>query len=170
MVESVAQIPCNDESFGVMLLLAELYCELQYCTMFDCINLTHVDTIKGGGMVKAPLMLAMGVLPSVSSATVACMILYTSFTATTSYIVFGRLIYDYAIACFLLGFVSTYIGQYCLTYMFKSSRNSYIAFSIGIVIVVSVLLMTIQSVMSIMHGGSGGAGEESGDICSSGAH
>ncbi|CAM9510084.1 unnamed protein product [Ectocarpus sp. 6 AP-2014] len=45
----------------------------------------------GGGIVKGPLMLEMGVHPMVASATSAVMILYTSFTATTSFMVFGLL-------------------------------------------------------------------------------
>merc|ERR1712174_39158 len=65
----------------------------------------------GGGIVKGPLMLAMGVHPAVASATSACMILFTSLTATTSFIVFGLMIFDYSIACFIVGFVATYVGQ-----------------------------------------------------------
>ena len=49
----------------------------------------------GGGIVKGPLMLAMGIHPKVSSASSACMIMYTSFTATTSFFVFGLLKMDY---------------------------------------------------------------------------
>eukprot|EP00957_Ditylum_brightwellii_P103470 7884427-Ditylum_brightwellii.AAC.1 len=56
----------------------------------------------GGGIVKGPLMLAMGVHPAVSSATSACMILFTSFTATTSFVVFGLLLPDYAFVASLV--------------------------------------------------------------------
>merc|ERR1712176_1472456 len=88
----------------------------------------------GGGIVKGPLMLAMGVHPGVSSATSACMILFTSFTATTSFVVFGLLLKDYAIVCFVIGFVATFGGQVLLGYLMgsvgqgKVQRNSYIAF------------------------------------------
>jgi len=104
----------------------------------------------GGGIVFGPLMLALGIPPEVSSATSACMILFTSFTATTSFLVFGLLIYDYAIFCFVLGFLSTWIGQKVLSYLMKKSqRKSYIAFLIGGVVLVSAFLMTIQSVISM---------------------
>ena len=36
---------------------------------------------------------------------------YTSFTALTSFYVFGLLLEDYAAALFLLGFVVTFVGQ-----------------------------------------------------------
>mmetsp|Transcript_31940 Transcript_31940/g.57774 ORF Transcript_31940/g.57774 Transcript_31940/m.57774 type:complete len:312 (-) Transcript_31940:116-1051(-) len=114
----------------------------------------------GGGIVKGPLMLAMGVHPAVSSASSACMILFTSFTATTSFVVFGLLIWDYAIVCLCIGFCATIVGQVGLSYLMKRyQRNSYIAFSIGFVVLLSALLMTIQSLISMAehtHHHSGG--------------
>merc|ERR1712129_56226 len=45
----------------------------------------------GGGIVKGPLMLEMGVVPAVASASAAAMILFTAATASTSFVVFGLL-------------------------------------------------------------------------------
>lgn len=110
----------------------------------------------GGGIVKGPLMLAMGVHPKVSSASSACMILFTSFTATTSFVVFGLLDMEYAAICLILGFVATLVGQIGLFYLMqKYQRNSYIAFSIGGIVLLSAFLMTIQSLLSMAE--SGGA-------------
>merc|ERR1719183_2948525 len=44
----------------------------------------------------------MGIHPAVSSASSACMILFTSFTATTSFVVFGLLDPDYSVIVFVL--------------------------------------------------------------------
>lgn len=119
----------------------------------------------GGGIVKGPLMLAMGVHPKVSSASSACMILFTSFTATSSFIVFGLLIHDYAVVCLIIGFTATYCGQIALYYlMSKYERNSYIAFSIGGVVLLSALLMTVQSLVSMAEGGA----QHPGGICGEG--
>eukprot|EP01082_Thalassiosira_pseudonana_P009284 g8277.t1 g8277 contig29:144639-146012(-) len=108
----------------------------------------------GGGIVKGPLMLAMGVHPKVSSASSACMILFTSFTATTSFVVFGLLDMDYATVCMTLGFVATLVGQIGLFYLMeKFQRNSYIAFSIGGIVLLSAFLMTIQSLLSMADSG-----------------
>ena len=74
----------------------------------------------GGGIVKGPLMLALGVHASVASATSACMILYTSTTATVSYMVFGLLNYGYAAACLVVGFVSTLAGQTIMSALLAS--------------------------------------------------
>ena len=119
----------------------------------------------GGGIVKGPLMLAMGVHPAVSSASSACMILFTSFTATTSYVVFGLLVPDYAAVCLLIGFLATFGGQICLTYLMKKfQRNSLIAFSIGAVVLLSAFLMSIQSLLSM----AAGETHQSGGVCGKG--
>jgi uncharacterized membrane protein YfcA len=110
----------------------------------------------GGGIVKGPLMLAMGVHPQVSSATSACMILFTSFTATTSFVAFGLLDMEYAGVCLGLGFAATLVGQVGLSYLMKKfQRNSYIAFSIGGIVALSAFLMTLQSVLSMVESGGG---------------
>ena len=105
-------------------------------------------------------MLAMNVHPQVASASSACMILFTSFTATTSFVVFGLLDMEYAGVCFCIGFAATYVGQIGLAVLMKrAKRNSYIAFSIGGVVLLSALLMTVQSLLSMAEGehhGSGG--------------
>ncbi|KAL7544691.1 hypothetical protein ACHAWF_010832 [Thalassiosira exigua] len=108
----------------------------------------------GGGIVKGPLMLAMGVHPRVSSASSATMILFTSFTATTSFAVFGLLDEEYAGMCLALGFAATFAGQVGLFYLMrKFRRNSYIAFSIGGIVALSAMLMTIQSLLSMADAG-----------------
>lgn len=119
----------------------------------------------GGGIVKGPLMLAMNVHPAVSSASSACMILFTSFTATTSFVVFGLLVEDYAAICLVIGFTATLAGQVGLTYLAKKAqRNSYIAFSIGGVVLLSAILMTAQSLLSWAEGEQ----HHSGGICGKG--
>jgi len=104
----------------------------------------------GGGMVTAPLMLALGVHPQVSSATSACMILFTSSTSALCFLIFGYLKSDYAIFCLVLGFVSTLIGQTAMSALLgKTGRSSYIAFCIGGVIAISAVAMGVQSALAI---------------------
>lgn len=95
----------------------------------------------------------MGVHPEVNSATSACMILFTAITATTSFLVFGLLIPDYAIVLFFIGFLATYVGHQSMTYWMKRlKRNSLIAFSLGLVVLISAILMTLESVLAILYG------------------
>ena len=104
----------------------------------------------GGGMVTAPLMLALGVHPQVSSATSACMILFTSSTSALCFLIFGYLKSDYAVFCLVIGFVSTIIGQTVMSALLgKTGRSSYIAFCIGGVIAISAVAMGVQSALAI---------------------
>lgn len=119
----------------------------------------------GGGIIKGPLMLAMGVHPAVASATSACMILFTSFTATTTFSVYGLMVEDYAIVGAILGFCATLLGQTVMSRLLrKSKRNSYIAFSIGFVVLLSAGLMALESVLHLV---SDEEDDEFGGICDS---
>jgi len=114
----------------------------------------------GGGIVKGPLMIEMGVHPLVASATAACMILYTSFTAATSFLVFGLITYDYGVLLSIMGVIATGIGQLIINYLIeKSKRHSYVTLSIGGVVALSTLLMGLQSIIAMMknEGSSGGS-------------
>mmetsp|Transcript_32347 Transcript_32347/g.77313 ORF Transcript_32347/g.77313 Transcript_32347/m.77313 type:complete len:614 (+) Transcript_32347:232-2073(+) len=120
----------------------------------------------GGGIIKGPLMIALGVHPAVASATSACMILFTSFTATTTFSVYGLMVRDYAIACSILGFVSTLVGQKVMNSILrKTNRSSYIAYSIGFVVLLSAILMALQSVLHLLS--AEGGMSQFGGICDS---
>eukprot|EP00904_Undaria_pinnatifida_P001642 jgi/Undpi1/11479/HiC_scaffold_30.g13776.m1 len=125
----------------------------------------------GGGIVKGPLMLEMGVHPGVAAATSAVMILYTSFTATTSFVVFGLLKADYALPLFFLGLAATAVGQYATDYLVrKFQRPSFIILSIGSVVALSALFMGINGASNLITAAIEGASASSeSSICSAGA-
>merc|ERR1711990_1011654 len=64
----------------------------------------------GGGIVKGPLMLEMGIIPEVSAATAAFMILYTAASATVSYAAFGQVDWTYSALMFPIGIICTALG------------------------------------------------------------
>eukprot|EP00522_Entomoneis_paludosa_P001993 CAMPEP_0172473606 /NCGR_PEP_ID=MMETSP1065-20121228/68941_1 /TAXON_ID=265537 /ORGANISM="Amphiprora paludosa, Strain CCMP125" /LENGTH=546 /DNA_ID=CAMNT_0013231781 /DNA_START=200 /DNA_END=1840 /DNA_ORIENTATION=+ len=104
----------------------------------------------GGGIIKGPLMLGLGVHPAVASATSAAMIFFTSSTSTASYSVFGLLLYDYAAFCFLVGLISTFVGQLAMNRLMKKyNRNSYIAYSIGFVVGLSAICMSVEAFIAL---------------------
>jgi uncharacterized membrane protein YfcA len=118
----------------------------------------------GGGVVKGPLMLEMGVHPMVASATVAVMIMMTAIAATTSFIAFGSLTYDYGWFLFFWGLLATAVGQLGVGYLVeKYKRVSLISLSIGAVVALSTLLMGLQSVLSLL---SPPEEQESNKLCS----
>merc|ERR1712187_998014 len=103
----------------------------------------------GGGIVKGPLMLEMGILPSVASASAAAMILFTSAAASTSFIVFGLLHVHYGAMFFTLGFVCIALGQYSVGQWVKRyNRESPIVLSIGLVICLSSVMIATNTCVS----------------------
>jgi hypothetical protein len=105
----------------------------------------------GGGIVKGPLMLYMGVHPQVASATCAVMIMFTSLAGTTMYIAFGTLLWDYGGFFFILGLAATCVGQYGVSYLVQKYRRvSLVSLSIGAVVALSTVLMAIQSIFSLI--------------------
>lgn len=100
----------------------------------------------GGGIVKGPLMLEMGVLPEVTSATSATMILFTSAAATVSYILFESLNVQYGIMVFILGFLNTLVGQKVLNKIVKYyGRSSIIVLLIATIVGLSSIAMSLES-------------------------
>lgn len=65
----------------------------------------------GGGMLLGPLMLQMGVLPQVSSATTSTMILLTSSSAAAVFLAAGHAPIDYALAFCAVTAVGAYTGK-----------------------------------------------------------
>ena len=119
----------------------------------------------GGGIVKGPLILQMGVHPMVASGTVAVMIMFTSLAATTMFMAFGTLTFDYGIFLFIIGLICTSVGQYGVSYLVdKYKRYSYISFSIGAVVAISTVLMTIQSILTLVENEESGATKDT-NIC-----
>merc|ERR1712151_1185720 len=91
----------------------------------------------GSAIVTAPMMIGIGVNPSVAAATSGCMNFFTSLMATSSYVVLGSLVPDYAIVCPVLGFSATYFGRFVMSLASKRrrgrrlDRHSYIAYSMA---------------------------------------
>ena len=78
---------------------------------------------------------------------------FTSFTANTSLIVYGQLNYLYAGIFGLVGFIATVIGQLMMQALLtKYNRNSYIAYCIAMVVGISAVCMTFESVISLVQG------------------
>jgi len=101
----------------------------------------------GGGIVKGPLMLEMGVNPSVAAATAAQMILFTTSAACVSFQVFGLLEPYYGLSFFALGMLCTTIGQVGVdAYMKAARRHSPPVLSIGAVMILSTFLVFLETI------------------------
>ena len=105
----------------------------------------------GGGIVKGPLMLEMGMLPQVASATSAFMIFFTAASATLQFAMLGDIRPVYACTLFLAGLVGTAVGQRVVSVLLRrSGRQSLIVLILAFIIGGSTIVMSIVGVFNFM--------------------
>jgi uncharacterized membrane protein YfcA len=121
----------------------------------------------GGGVVKAPMMLQLGVPPDVAAATSATMILFTGASAAVVYLAFGLLPLDYGAPLFLLGMVFNTAGQRATNKLVRAfGRRS-------IIVLLMAALMTLSAAAALAHAAAqwqraahgDASGWKWGDIC-----
>jgi uncharacterized membrane protein YfcA len=119
-------------------------------------------------MVTCPILLSMGVHPAVVTATSSSMVFFTAALSTSSFAVFDLILWDYAAVCFAIGFFGSLFGFLIFikarhkTSKGNFERNSFIAYGIGFVILLSALLMTLQYILLMMSYDMRDAKEEGG--------
>ena len=100
----------------------------------------------GGGIVKGPLMLSMGISPEVAAATSVTMILFTSSAASVLYLSFGAVPHDYAKLLFLAGALFTALGQSLVSRLVKKlNRPSVIIITMAAMMVVSAAVVAFEA-------------------------
>jgi len=98
----------------------------------------------GGGLIKGPVLLELGISPEVTAATSSYMILFTSVSSSIQYAVAGKLPWDYGTALFVVGVFASFLGQSALNWLVKHyKRKSYIIFVIAFVIGTSAALLIV---------------------------
>mmetsp|Transcript_34669 Transcript_34669/g.44714 ORF Transcript_34669/g.44714 Transcript_34669/m.44714 type:complete len:587 (+) Transcript_34669:14-1774(+) len=101
----------------------------------------------GGGMIKGPLVLEMGLTPLQAHATGMFMILFTSGSACVAFFLFGQLNFDAGVPLFFMGLGCTAVGQFGFDQLFKKNkRQSMIVLCMATVITLSAGLLTLRSV------------------------
>jgi len=103
----------------------------------------------GGGELMAPLLLALGMLPQVASATSACMVLFTSSSDVAHYLEQGTLAdpgyLGYVGCAAAIGFCAALLGRIlALRLVKKLSHPSLLAFVLGGVLLVGLALLVTQ--------------------------
>ena len=111
------------------------------------------------------MLIGIGVNPSVAAATSGMMNFFTSLAAASSYAVLGSLssLVEYAYLCLILGFTATFIGGKLMARRNASKRklnqnarfggierSSYMTYSMGMVVLVSALSMTVEALLSVV--------------------
>ena len=106
----------------------------------------------GGGMIKGPLLLEMGLVPQAAAATSAFMIFFTSSSTTLQFLLLGALPAEYAVLYGVIGFAAALLGGLAVRYaMRRNGGSAFIVFAIAIVLGVSTVLMMWVGVQDHLH-------------------
>jgi len=118
----------------------------------------------GGGLVKGPVMLHMGVHPSVATATSSFMILFTAFSSAFQFWVLGLIRIDYAIMFSACAFLGAFIGQKVVIRLEACvGRSSFVTFLLVFAIALSIIGVLVAG---ILQRGWATADVASFDVCS----
>lgn len=92
----------------------------------------------GGGLVKSPIMLEMGMLPAVVTATSSFMIIFTSSASSIQYIILGKVPLVGGVLVFVTGFVGAVVGQSVVNYLVaKYKQQAFLILLLAALTVVS---------------------------------
>merc|ERR1712173_66582 len=104
----------------------------------------------GGGMIVSPLLLELGVLPRVASATSAVAVLMTSSSSTFQKVLLDMIRYDYMAFFGAVGIIGTFIGQTVVNVAIKKyGRNSIVIAAVASVIAMAIVLMAVNSILDM---------------------
>mmetsp|Transcript_69057 Transcript_69057/g.202171 ORF Transcript_69057/g.202171 Transcript_69057/m.202171 type:complete len:557 (-) Transcript_69057:68-1738(-) len=102
----------------------------------------------GGGMVLGPVMLQLGILPQVSAATNATMILLSSSPTALAFVTGGLVPWTYAIIFFAVAFVGSYAGKsYIDALVKKYQMTSIIVLILAFIIAFASAMMTVNGLI-----------------------
>lgn len=104
----------------------------------------------GGGAIFNPLLLSMGVPPSVASSTGMYMIMFSTAGSSITYIVFGTLNMEFALWIGLWCTVASLAGLVILNRVMKKfDRQSPVVFLLAFVLGLSALLVPVFAVVQL---------------------
>ncbi|KAF4677781.1 Scaffold-type E3 ligase [Perkinsus chesapeaki] len=119
----------------------------------------------GGGLIKGPLMLQLGMLPQAATATSIWMILFTSSSTSLQFALMGRLLLLPSVAVWVLSFSGAWVGSRLLvTRLHRSGRQSTVAFLMAALILLSMLCMVGVFIYEHSQGTAGGGLRSKSDL------
>eukprot|EP01068_Selenidium_serpulae_P008184 Selendium_serpulae@DN4909_c0_g1_i2.p1 len=111
----------------------------------------------GGGLIKGPLMLAIGLSPMSATTTATYMILFTASTNSLLYALLGRMEMYPSLWFYLVSFTAAVVGTLMIIYLMRHFKHeSYVTFILAATIVISLFSMVSSSAFNYLHGDNKG--------------
>jgi len=101
----------------------------------------------GAGIITGPILIEMGVVPQVSTATSSYLIFFTSSATTVQFLILGKLAWRHGLWYWGVGVLAAILGQYFVAEIIKKyKKQAFVNFLLATVIVISAALMiTIEA-------------------------
>jgi len=102
----------------------------------------------GAGIITGPILIEMGVIPQVATATSSYLILFTSSATTFQFLVLGKLAWKHGLWYLGVGVLAAILGQYGVAELIRRfKKQAFINFLLATVIVLSaILLITVEAI------------------------
>ena len=117
-----------------------------------------------GGLLSGPLMLKLGVEPSVAAATSSFMIVFTASSSVLQYSLLGRLSGQYVFFYGLVGFAGGMMGQKIISHLVQKHRKqSILVFLLAFITLFSAVAIVVIEALS---GNLGNTAFNTSQVCS----
>eukprot|EP00483_Globobulimina_turgida_P010894 UN10915 len=104
-------------------------------------------------MIVSPLLIELGVIPTVAAATSATAVMITSSSAMLQFLLLGFLQWDYTLFFMVVGICGTFLGQTAVNYAVKEyGRISVVIFAVAIIMGLAIFLMLVSGMISVVDG------------------
>eukprot|EP00386_Alphamonas_edax_P014372 GDKI01044182.1.p1 GENE.GDKI01044182.1~~GDKI01044182.1.p1 ORF type:complete len:245 (-),score=83.85 GDKI01044182.1:28-762(-) len=123
----------------------------------------------GGGLIFSPFFVAMKIDPTVTVATAAACVIFTSTSTTLQYLLIGRMMIDYALFFGAFALIASYFGTRLVHWVtLRYGRQSYVVMIVGLAVFMSSVLTILKAVALVEHPEqfSGAPSSSSGGSCS----
>jgi uncharacterized membrane protein YfcA len=105
----------------------------------------------GGGMIFNPILMDLGMLPQVASATGMYLVMFSSFSSILQFTIIGKVAFPYAAWLCLFSSLGTIAGMTLIGNLVKKSgKTSYILMCLLILIVISAVVLPTQGIISLI--------------------
>jgi hypothetical protein len=110
----------------------------------------------GGGLLQGPLLLELGMHPSVATATTSFLVLFTSSSAAIQFLISGEVDWWSSLWYYGLGLISALCGRFGVEALMRKVGKQYVlVWFLACVILANGIVLLVFNVMQVVHGNSG---------------
>ncbi len=105
----------------------------------------------GGGLIIGPLLIELGINPTISTVTSNFLVLFTSSSTSLQFTILGMMNFSYGGICTFFSFLGSFIGTITVhKILVKVKRDSVLVFVLSFVLALCTILLPTYSVLKFI--------------------